>query len=57
MTLRAGMFTPMAKVSVATRIFLPGSTGLVAIEELKLSHHIPDTLLFIIWPHYGNLHK
>ena len=27
----------------------------VAVKELKLSYHIGETLLFIIYTHYGNL--
>ena len=28
----------------------------VAVQELKLSYHDPETILFTIYPYYGNLH-
>ena len=32
-----------------------GLLNWVAVKELKLSHHIGETLLFTIYTHYGNL--
>ena len=50
-----------AKYSRRTYFGLVGATGYpasspwVAVEELKLSHHNPETLLFPICSYYGNL--
>ena len=34
---------------------LPRDICWVAVKESKLGYHIPKTLLFILYPHYGNL--
>ena len=35
---------------------LPGFySNWAAVQELKSSHHNPETMLFTIYPYYGNL--
>ena len=52
---RDGWYSQLLRLPFGRQVFCCWILFWVAVKELKLSYHSPETILFAVYPYYGNL--